>query len=309
MNKKITMSILTIFIYCMSSCSSDESISTPVIDKQSAYNELNENLATYNAVFWNENNIPQTRGFWKRLRGYLLADAGGALVGSAFGGWGALFGAVFSSAVAGPCYAEYEVVSKNELIIVDDLPIKPVNTKPKTRNSPDMETPMKPDIQSYSEINSNVTVTNSGIGYLHNTILTNINQKHPHIYQQSSDYGTMAQYIVTEMKEYDYKISETEKNILIEKVNSSIPQGYADPNVELIALLKNAYPEFSEELSVLDNFSTNIQSLTNDIELVKKYLDGYLQTIQNSNLTESQKEILKSSIEVAANSAVLWVVN
>ena len=110
------------------------------------------------------------------------------------------------------------------------------------------------------------------------------------------------------MKEYNLTISETEQSILIHKVNSTIPKDDVDPNIELIILLKNAYPEFSDELSVLDDFATNVGSLTDSKELVKKYLEGYLQVIENSNLTDSQKEILKSGLEVAANSAVLWVV-
>lgn len=40
---------------------------------------------------------------------------------------------------------------------------------------------------------------------------------------------------------------------------------------------------------------------------MKAYLDGYLQVIERSNLTNSQKEVLKSSLEVAANSALFWV--
>lgn len=306
MNKKITMSILAICIYSMSSCSSDEKVNTQSIDKQSAYSELNENLTIYNTTFWNDNNIPQTRGFWRRLRWYLFADAGGALIGSAFGGWGALFGAVFSSATAGPVYAKYELNSKNEdLTIIDDGLLKPI--KPATRNSPGQGTVINPDQQINSKINSNVTVTSSGIGYLHNKILSSINQKHPNVYKQSVGTETMAKYIVTEMEEYNYEISETEKNILIQKVNSTIPKDDTDPNVELITLLKNACPEFSDELSVLDDFANNIGGLTNSTELVKKYLDGYLKIIQNSNLTEAQKDLLKSSLEVAANSAVLWV--
>ncbi|RGN32012.1 hypothetical protein [Bacteroides oleiciplenus] len=293
---------------CIFSCSSDENTYTQSDKTLNVYSELNEKLATYNAAFWSENNIPQTRSFWKRLKGYLLADAGGALIGSVFGGWGSLFGAIFCSAVAGPAYAEHEMKSKDDGIITIDTTIfKPITRIPTTRNPEDME-PANPENQGYGTINSNVTVTNSGIGYLHNTILSKINQKHPDVYKQSVSSETMAKYIVTEMKEYNLTISETEQSILIHKVNSTIPKDDVDPNIELIILLKNAYPGFSDELSVLDDFATNVGSLTNSTELVKKYLEGYLQVIENSNLTDSQKEILKSGLEVAANSAVLWVV-
>lgn len=117
----------------------------------------------------------------------------------------------------------------------------------------------------------------------------------------------MADLIVTEMGKCSYAIPETEKNILIQKVNSIVLKSKTDSATELITLLKNTWPEYSDELSVIDDFTVNIGNITNNTELMKAYLDGYLQVIESSNLTNSQKGVLKSSLEVATNSALFWV--
>lgn len=309
MNKNFTIGLLVIYI-CISSCSSDEKRQTQV--KQETYSELNVSLATYNAAFWNTNNVPQTRGFWKKLRGFLFADASGALLGSIFGGGGALFGAIYSSAVAGPAFAEHEIVVQHTPtcpaipLTADDTEAIPVSDPYLGRVLPRYNEIIAP-ISNPLTVNCYATVTSSGIGYQHNLILSRIEEAHPNIYNGTEDSEVMADLIATEMKESDYVIPETEKNILIQKVNSIVLKSNVDSTIELVTLLKNACPEYSDELFVLDDFTTNIVDITNNTELMRIYLNGYLQVIENSNLTDSQKKVLKSSIEVAANSALFWV--
>ena len=309
MNKIFITSFLAICI-SMSSCSSDEK--TYNQPKQELYSKLNEDLAAYNATFWNANNIPHTRSFWKKLRGFLLADAGGALIGSAFGGWGALFGAVFSSAVGGPALAEHEMTSQTATTC-PVIPPTSDNTQTVPISDPYSAEVLSDDNEiaaptsSQVAVNCYATVTSSGIGYEHNLILSRIEETHQNIYNEAKSSEVMADLIVTEMGKCSYAIPETEKNILIQKVNSIVLKSKTDSATELITLLKNTWPEYSDELSVIDDFTINIGNITNNTALMKAYLDGYLQVIERSNLTNSQKEVLKSSLEVAANSALFWV--
>lgn len=309
MNKIFTIGLLMIYI-CISSCTSDERMQHQV--KQETYSELNENLATYNATFWNTNNVPQTRGFWKKLRGFLFADAGGALLGSVFGGGGALFGAIYSSAVAGPVFAEHEMMSQTTATC-PAITLTPDDTEAIEGSALYPEkvlsryNEMAVPVSNPVTVNCYTTITSSGIGYQHNLILSRIEEAHPNIYNGTEDSEVMGNFIATEMKESDYVIPETEKNILIQKVNSIVLKSNVDSTIGLVTLLKNACPEYSYELFVIDDFTTNIVDLTNNTKLMRTYLNGYLQVIENSNLTDSQKEVLKSSIEVAANSALFWV--
>lgn len=302
--------LLIVCVICMTSCSSETRIDTLNSDKEFAYHELQKDLAAYNTTFWIENDIPQTRSFWRRLRGYLFADAGGALLGSIFGGWGALFGAVYCSAVAGPVYAEMELLNadnndgmKGEVcdtiikLPFDPIPLDPQNVAPVV--------PVEPTF--YATV-SNLTVTTSGIGHMHNVILYNMDKKHSNLYNQQTNYRDMAKYITSEMKEYNYTIPVAEQNTLIQKINSSIPNDKTEIDTDIVTHLKTAYPEFTNEFSILEDFIANIERINGNVEFMKTYLDGYLQIIENSNLSESEKDLLISSLEVAANSAVLWII-
>lgn len=118
----------------------------------------------------------------------------------------------------------------------------------------------------------------------------------------------MAKYITSEMKEYNYTIPVAEQNTLIQKINSSIPNDKTEIDTDIVTHLKTAYPEFTNEFSILEDFIANIERINGNVEFMKTYLDGYLQIIENSNLSESEKDLLISSLEVAANSAVLWII-
>lgn len=295
MKKNFLISALA-FCICVSSCSTDENMQSQSADNNVVFNELHNSLLNYNTSFLNENNIVQTRGFWGRLRGFLMADASGALFGSAFGGWGALFGGIFSSAVAGPVLAQEPLLVDSPMM--DDRPIRTY-----------IDTYVEPELNSISGINEYQVVTNSGIGYLHNTILSDINTKHPNIFSLQPSTKTMSELVAVEMKERNYSIPESEKQIIINKIESIIPAATASSTVDPATLLKSIYPELSNELSVINDFAANAEHLAKNISLLQEYLNGYLQGIENSGLTAEQKEALKASIEVAANSAVLWNVN
>lgn len=315
MSTKNLVIFLAVCIF-LSSCSLDEKMNTQ--NKQDVYIELNENLATYNTIFWDANSVPQTRGFWnnfkKRLRGFLIADTGGAIIGSTFGGMGAIFGAVFGSAFGGPAIAEQITINQDSnsatcpsTSISSDSTQVVSSTDPYSAQvlSDDYEIADPPS--NHTTVNCYATVTFSGIGYQHNLILSEIAVAHPNIYNEMKSSEEMSDLIVKEMNKSNQNIPEAEKNILIQKINSIILEYKTDSTTDIITLLKNAYPEYSNEFSIVDDFTINIMDLTDNIELMKSYLEGYLQVIESSNLTSSQKEVLKSSLEVAANSAVFWV--
>lgn len=278
MNTKIIFVFMLVCSICFFSCSSEETQENQqTVDIQTAYKELNESLARYNASFMHETCIVQTRKgkFLKKLAKFLCADASGALIGGSVGGGvGAIFGAVLNSALAGPAMA---AETRAVLSVVD--------------------------------VNSFVTVSEGGIGYLHNTILSEIEAEHPGIYNENVDANYLASLIVEKMEKYGYYISTSEQTVLINKALSIVPKVEFETIDQLTSHYQQVLPQFSNEMNVIQDFVVNVEDISDDIELVKAYTEGYQKVVAVSNLPEPKKLELKSSLDVAANSAVLWEVD
>lgn len=205
---------------------------------------------------------------------FLCADASGALVGGAVGGGvGAIFGAVLNSAVAGPAMASTRAIS------------------------------------TQVEINAYTTVSEEGIGHLHNQILSEIETENPGIYNQAISYDAMANLIIAKMQKYGYVISETDKNTLLKKAENIVPKTDFDTMDQLSVHYQKVLPEFSNEFSIIKDFVLNVEEISDDKELVKEYSNGYQLIISSSKLPEPKKQELIPCIDVAANSAVLWEVD
>lgn len=274
--KQIFITLSLIVCLVMASCSSDESANIQTPDIQKAYDELNQQIASYNTEFRNQYSLPPTTKawkFWKRLAAVLSADASGALVGSIGGPCGSIFCAVFFSAVGGPAAEFTETRSVSSL-----------------------------------ELNSYATLSDEGIGYLHNTILSEIEAEHPGIYNQSTSYDTMANLIVEKMKKYGYTISTNERNQFVRKAQTIIPQESFDTADALVAHYQKKIPEFSNQIGVVLDFVSNVGEISDETELVRIYNEGYQKIVSESNLPDPQKKTLLPCIDVAANSAILWEV-
>lgn len=277
-------------------------------DLQIAYAELSQQLAIYDANFKEEYGIPETRGFFKKLLGALLADASGALIGSSAGPVGAIFGAIFNSAVAGPAIGEEleattYITTRPDMAHVTDSGSCSASTSDKTTS-----TTVEGDPTSASTESAPVAVSATGIGYLHNLILTEIEIENPGIYNQGTSLEALGNLIVEKMKKYGYSISESDKRALMNKSDKVVPKQVYTTEDELVSHYRNVLPEFAPEMRVIQNFACNVEAISNDSELVKAYANGFEKVISASSLPESAKADLLPCIEVAANSAVLWEV-
>ena len=307
MKKKYLVVVVAISI-CIASCFSEKENIILVEEPNDAYDALKVELAQYTAEYNAENGVVLSRaGFWKRLRGFLFADAGGALMGASLGGWGALFGAIYSSAVAGPVYS---AIDDEYQEIIPVRPIEPIApTDSLVMPLYDISTPEEPIEGEWGNIRSYVTVTSTGTGYLHNMILSKINETHPDVLIHVESPNLIAEYVADEMEdEYGYVIPDASKNLLIQKVDSMSMVDIDWEYDDIVTYVNSLAPEYSNEFAIIEDFVANVEPLGGRVAAVQNYLSGYLQIINSSNLTDEQKQLLITSIEVAANSAVLWVV-
>ena len=302
------LALMIVISICITSCLSENGNALLLEQgKDDAYDALKVELARYTAEYYTEDDVVLSRvGFWKRLRGFLFADASGALLGSRFGGLGALFGAIYSSAIAGPVYSALD----NEFQEILPMPIEPIEPID-SLVSPlyNVTTPEEPIEDEYGCIRPYVTVTPIGTGYLHNMILSKIDEKHPNILECIESADLIAEYVVDEMAcGYGYDLPNSTKDLLIQKVDSmnmvDVDWGYDD----IVTYVASLAPEYRNEFAIIEDFVANVEPLGGRVANIQGYLAGYLQIVNASNLTDEQKQILTTCIEVAANSAVLWVV-
>lgn len=106
-----------------------------------------------------------------------------------------------------------------------------------------------------------------------------------------------------------YYISTSEQTVLINKALSIVPKVEFETIDQLTSHYQQVLPQFSNEMNVIQDFVVNVEDISDDIELVKAYTEGYQKVVAVSNLPEPKKLELKSSLDVAANSAVLWEVD
>lgn len=308
------------------SCTSDVSDNVNTSSKENkdlelAYTELIQNLTDYNSSFEQTVSIPQTRGkFWRKIRGFLLADAGSFFLGAAspVPGLG-LFTAIFGSATCGPVFTETlgerinidDETGTETSVIPNDTAISEQGPIGDSTGIEEAGAPGEGDYGTVSiydfTVNSNMYATSSGVGYLHNCVLADLEQDNPGIYNTKTGLSSLASLISDEMLKYGYDISDEERNICLQKIQFLLNDS-AELNEEddLILLFKRHFPEYSSELTVLNDFVVNVESLVGSSEDIISYLTGYIQIILQSNLPSAEKQLLQNSIEIAANSAVLW---
>lgn len=328
MKRNLLVSLLVACI-CIISCTSEEASPTSrEVVSQEVYTRLNEELAAYNVYFRNQNPIPQTRGFWKKLKRFLYADACGAFIGSAFGSGGALFGAIFYSAVAGPAFAEEEkeLIRDNDDINLtsdEEREVHSSSTIPHYHYTPEfyscsllsgippVQDPYEPPEEEINVtcINHYVTVTSEGVGYEHNMILSKIEEDNPGIYNRSViNSGEMRQLIVNEIsKKEDYSVPTTSIKELVKQTEDLVEEAQTSGNKDIYALIRNQHPQDIEIWRIINDFVSNVIEFNQDSNLTKNYLKGYLNVIDQSQLNDRLKGYLKMSLEVGANSSALWI--
>ncbi len=317
--KKIYFVYLLFAAISVASCSEEEV--TPISMNEESDKEivrniplsylcLQEDLGSYNNAFMSKNGVAQTRsGFgdwWRRKwRAISKADATGALQGYKKGyGWCSclLEGVVYSAA------AVFEIDLDDAIVPI--LSNNPLGEDVSICSGPDLGGVQRPiEILPEGEISVNhyVVVTNQGVGYLHNQILSKIDEDTPNIFNSHVSINSMTETIIDEMEDYNYTVPQSLKTSIINETNLVFENIDEVKNGDVTTYFQTLFPEDANDLDIIDDFVDSVTLLTNMAD-IQSYLSGYLQTIQNSNLTNEEKEKLTIAIEVAANSSVLWEV-
>lgn len=271
-NIKILLVLFSIGIW-LASCSSEENNQNmPSNEATESYEQLAQELAAYNAAFYEEYNIPQTKGkFLKKLLKVIGADAIGAAVGLIGGpegslvlGIGASIGAAASS-------------STNSIIPTESL----------TR--------------------SERFITTEGVGYMHNLIISNIEKENPGIYNQPLSNEKIAELLSHKFKNMNIPISDEVIKTNLSQVTQITPHSEFESIEELMQYYQSILPEHSSVVNVLEDFIEHIDPIIDNTEAIKSYYEGYKETIKTStSILYQDMEKMLVAIDVAANSAVLW---
>lgn len=319
--KKITFYFIAVCLF-VASCTSEDPIEQTNVrntyNERVPYTELQDTLKAYSAAFAVENvmEFPQTRGFWGRLWRFIKADARGFVCGAYYSGLNVtcatVCAAVMSVLDVFDANQAQEVQTDNEkggdeFIKITEgpviVPIQPLTANQDQYYDPKENTPV---LSCQVTIQPFAAVTRSGAGYLHNTIISQTEQKHPGAIN-TDNIELLSTYMATEIKDLGYTISEEEQAECIQAVQNVHNVTKDASDAASLAILQEQYPEYSEAFEIIDDFAIHVSRYASNLEQVQEYLAGYLAIIESSNLTPEEKETLKSAIEVVANSAVLWV--
>lgn len=237
------------------------------------YEQLTESLNEYSSAFMTSAGTKSR--FWKSLGRIVSCDAAGAIFGGAFlGPGGALFGAIAGS------------VSR----FVAELIESDAASANKIENYYYRDALLYCDELLLSESDS--------LGILHNQILVSILDERP-------DIATL---------------SENEINALI--ANKISEEGACSVSTtvddyEFYSALSNTidadnmfddlaaqYPSISKELQIVKIYADVIANI--DEEDIPEYTEGYRKIIDDSDIEETSKKLVKSTISVAGSSKLLW---
>lgn len=265
-------------------------------------------------------------GFWRRLLGVFGADGAGAAIGSLFGGVGTLVGGIGNSilfAAMGDEFMNTEMHSCEEerhirLVVIpkDSLTLRPFNyasfpmarvSSPLKAYSPDLdkESPIPP---IYEQITSDgyVRVINfegNNFGSMHNSIISEMYEEDENILSRPHSY--VVDKMIECVEEKGFHVSEDITQGIMDQLNKDMES--CEDLESTIAVFKTHYPDFSNVLDIIQDFVQNASSCSSESQL-DEYVRGYLSIVAESDLSQQDKEVLSSAIEVSANSILLWCV-
>ncbi len=275
---------------------------TPRVNKveQEDYTSLNAELRTFTTSFNKENQVVQTKGFWKHFWKTIAADATGALSGLKYGTEGAVIGAVAGSVgyIAGQLAS---VPNENTGYLIFDS---------ETNNV--LEHKVKAGDRDYFLQNNEIIAGN--MGEFHNICLDNL---YPQLYATYSLEGAVDTKTLTVVNlvaeaisapissEQKQKISED-----VNKLNRFLKDGNRDALKEYF---KNA--GLGNQYNVLEGYIDNISNIhlgsnpADNKEKIIKYTKEYLVIIKSSSIPKEDADAICSAIMVAVNSSFYWLNN
>lgn len=298
-NVTVATIVLTSFIILLffGACSSNEYIPNEEkkIETNDAYTSLSRKLDLYNQSYLMVNSCPQTRGWWSKWnwfnnRGkYIIScDALGARIGSRWGGWGFLGGAVGASLIAALCNREYQIETFDEKFTCE-LQDNTIAVAPADDN-----------------ISNHQTFILDSVGYYHNEIILSIERRNPDIYNQKLNTDEVMSIVSGEMKALNFSMPDEAiiKEVFYE-TSTLVPNKDVFLSEEtFVAHIESVKPEYVQDYKIISDYLTTTQMIAK--ENIQEYTEGVVKVVQESELCKEEKQALVGSILVGGNSALLW---
>lgn len=276
----LILCVLSLLVACDRNESNDTAIQSNT-EELLAYNELLSELHQYNSSYGIETRAGGK--FWKKLGWIALCDLGGYalpfFLGVPSNALGIFLGVIssmgaFADSVIDTRSNEFNdqfVLGKEELYF--DLPISDIH-----------------DCDS--------------AGYWHNLIINDIYEMDSvSFYTYSSDQLTsvvetavLNYFPAFEIPDDAYSKIEDFRELLLTFENQSIEETFHG--------LIIAYPEFSQELRIIQAYCEAINEL--DDEKIPDYSTGFRQVVIDSKISDQSKQTIRSTISVAGSSKLLW---
>lgn len=304
------------FVTCSNSDS--RSYEDPDQMKQKEFAELRVEIAALNLRYADQFcEVMDTRGwfFGRWLKRIFASDALGAAIGASCGGIGAVVGGIFGSLMA-TCVAYEEdglaeYIPTEENLFEDSIAEEDVATDAGEEESEEegigfMKLALGGD-QTTDDPEEDIAVVYDGfdrVGGLHNKIICDIYEESA-VRELNSD--ELLQLVADNSSGYyDAMLSVMELTNIKTQV-SIVANNLCDTNCEDPYInLGNAMPQYVNEFSIIKEYCEKIAGLCYDKALLMAYLEEFVNIIQNSDVSQTSKNMLKAAACVGANSCVLW---
>lgn len=249
-------------------------------ESNSSFQFLQEEVVSYSESFTANNCDPNTKGpFLKALGNIVLADAFGAAAGIEFGSGTSVFLGVFSSL---SCMIS-EIVSNN----IDR----------ESASQIDLNTVYNPSVMV--DLNNQHAIDSSdSIGVLHNIIITEIIENTPNITTVTE---TRLKNIITQSLDSKGININNIPNSSFSFIHSIVQMKQTE---DMFKEFENKFPAKKNELEIIRIYSKSLSLINEDS--VSDYNDGFQDIINHSSISDSSKDLIKTTTSVAANSELLW---
>ena len=300
------LSVVLVFSSCSQQDEIIEEEQSNVTTEKQAMRELKKELDNYNASFFRY--IPETRSsmpWWKRLYRAVYVDAVGGIIGTLFGPWGTVAGAVSFSGIV--ICADIESQSS---------PFPPFPSRTRSLIEEEYEeTPiyelMYTDALQSVVLTPNLTNCLDSTGYYHNRILKNLAdsnlvsiaplQIEVMIGEACNQAEQMSNNGKGNSTVFDLKVALNFNQLKALCQNAA----YSSSSDAFVDALIDLYPEREDELIFLEDYIDvlcDIDHSNND----GTYASGVLNLISNSTVSDEMKVRLANAVIIGNASARLW---
>lgn len=317
--KKIKkISLLSVFlglILLVNACSKVDSRREEGLKQamQEEFFDLKANISALNLEYADQFcKMADTRSWFlgRWFRRICASDAIGAAIGASCGGIGAVVGGIFGSLMA-TCVAYEE-----EELALDCFPsgnnLFEDNVAEEIEDSEEenglMMLSFGDDQSKDDDEKETALIIYDGfdrVGCLHNEIIYNIYAEGTDVRELDSD--EILQLTINKSSGYyDDALSVAELTDI--KANVSVAtNSLKDMNCENpFAVIENAMPQYANEFSIIKEYCENAANLCHDKVVLSAYLKDFINIVQNSNVSQSSKDMLKAAVCVGGNSSILW---